>query len=265
MNALGRAARRCAAAAVLSLIAVPSVADQAAAECRTVIGGEIGGADGSYGGSGSAVCDVGADGSGAAYSVLRVVRPEPSLCAGTPDALQEIVELREPSSGALVDRVVRCIGPNIPGDPAPVPPSVTDVMQRLPLPMPEIHTSPRNRGLVGVETWLWWGGEDTPPPVVIGVDGWTATVQPRLARIEWDMGNGDVVEGNGPGSEAQPSATYVYERQCDCTITVTLVWAGSVTFSHPLVPAALVQESPGVPFTTSMPYEVEEREAVIVR
>jgi hypothetical protein len=253
------------AVAVLIFLAgifTPAV-ESGAASCGASIEGGVYGT-GTYGGSGSTTaCPTPASG-GRATTAEREVLFDP-VCAGTPDARLEVVRVYDTASGVLLRTERNCVGPNIPGDPAPVPPSVTDVMQRLPLPMPEIHTSPRNRGLVGVETWLWWGGEDTPPPVVIGVDGWTATVQPRLARIEWDMGNGDVVEGNGPGSEAQPSATYVYERQCDCTITVTLVWAGSVTFSHPLVPAALVQESPGVPFTTSMPYEVEEREAVIVR
>jgi hypothetical protein len=250
-------------AGLLAVAAPIAIPDPALGQCESSISGGVY-TSGTYGAHGEVSCPDDGPRSGSGVRSERTVRIEPTVCAGTPDARLEVIQYFD-ATGALIDTVSRCIGPNVPGDPAPIPPTVTDVMQRLPLPMPEIHTSPRNRGLVGIETWLWWGGEDTPPPVVIGVDGWTATVQPRLARVEWDMGNGDVVEGNGPGSEAQPSATYVYERQCDCTITVTVVWGGSVTFSHPLVPAPLVQESPGVPFTTSMPYEVDEREAVIVR
>ena len=254
------------AAAVLA-VGAPSAGASGTYDCARVIEGDIGN-HGTYGGTGTTVCPPGGGGGaagGPAYVIDVTVVADANVCNDTPDARLEIRRYYDPVTRVLVATERQCIGPDIPGDPVPVPPSVVDVMQRLPLPPPQIHTSPHNRGLVGIETWLWWGGEQSPPPVVIGVDGWTASVQPRLASIEWDMGNGDRVAGNGPGSEEQPSATYVYERQCDCTITVTLVWAGAVTFSHPLLPAPIVQESPGVPFTTSVTYEVDEREAVIVR
>ena len=130
--------------------------------------------------------------------------------------------------------------------------------------MPEVHTSPPGRGLVGFETWLWWGADTEPPPISVTVGEWTATVAPVLQQVEWDMGNGDVVTGNGPGTEADPSATYVYERQCACTVTLTATWGGSVTLSHPLLPTPIQQSAAGVPFTATAAYDVVEREAVIV-
>jgi hypothetical protein len=187
------------------------------------------------------------------------------LCAGTPDARLEILQYFDPVTNLLVDTVSRCIGPNIPGDPQPpAPPSASEVVQRLPLPAPLVNTSPPGQGLVGFETWLWWGGDANPPPVTIVVDGWSATVQPVLLGVDWDMGNGDVVAGNGPGSEDNPSAKYTYETQCDCTITVTLTWGGTVSMSHVLAPVPIVTQAPPVQFATSTPYDVIEREAVVV-
>jgi hypothetical protein len=237
-------------------------------DCGTSVGGDVGRTDGTYGGGGShRDCPSGgANGGGTDdYVVTRFVRAEPALCAGTPDALQEIIEYRDPASGALVDRVVRCVGPNIPRQPQPpAPPSATEVVSRLPLPPPLVNTSPPGRGLVGFETWLWWGGDANPPPVTVVVDGWSATVTPVLLGVDWDMGNGDHVAGNGTGSEESPSAKYTYETHCDCTITVTLTWGGTVTLTHPLAPAPIVVDAPPVPFATSAPYDVVEREAVVV-
>jgi hypothetical protein len=100
--------------------------------------------------------------------------------------------------------------------------------------------------------------------VSVVVGEWSVTVVPVLQSVDWDMGNGDHVAGDGTGSEEHPSARYTYTTQCDCTITLTLTWGGTVTMSHPLAPAPIVQEAPGVAFTTSSAYDVVEREAVVV-
>ena len=243
-----------------------------AADCSPHVSAGIDGTIGTYGGEASATCPTGV-GSGAGGSsgdaqstyVLIFTRPEPSRCAGTPDALLEVREVYDSSTNQRIGVTSDCIGPNIPRDRLPPPPpSATEVVQRLPLPPPLVQTSPPGQGLVGFETWLWWGGDANPPPVTIVVDGWSATVAPVLLSVDWDMGNGDVVAGNGPGSEENPSAKYVYENQCDCTITVTLTWGGTVTLSHVDAPAPLVMPAPPVPFATSAPYDVIEREAVIV-
>jgi hypothetical protein len=58
--------------------------------------------------------------------------------------------------------------------------------------------------------------------------------------------------------------SYVYTRQCDCAISLTVEWSGVVTLTHPLAPAPVVQAVGPVAFTDAFPYAVEEREAVIV-
>ena len=266
MNRLGSSALL--AVALLAVLSPAAVGEASTvAPCGTVIDGDIGDDDLTYGGGGTGECTGGgsnSNGSAPTRSV-RSVREEPSLCPGTPDARMEIIDIYDRATGALVDTVSRCVEPNIPGDPQPPPaPSALEVFERLPLPLPRVQTSPPGQGLVGFETWLWWGGDDTPPPVSVVVGEWAATVQPTLAAIEWDMGNGDRVIGNGPGREEQPSARYTYTTQCECTITMTLRWTGTVTLTHPLAPAPLVQQAPPVPFSGSAAYDVVEREAVVV-
>jgi len=249
-----------------AVIATFSTADsaRAAQACGDDTTGGVYG-DATYGGGGTCTPtggDEAGGGSPTTYDVVRSVRPEPIICAGTPDGLLEVLEYYDPSTGTLVDTVSRCIGAIVPGD--PLPPAPSEVLQRAPLPLPEVHTSPANRGLVGFETWLWWGADTELEPLTVTVGEWSATVAPVLQDVEWDMGNGDVVTGDGAGSEAEPSARYAYERRCACTITLTATWGGTVTLSHPLLGAPIVQQAGAVPFTATLAYEVEEREAVVV-
>lgn len=241
----------------------------ATAQCGTDISGGIYDS-GSYGAGGSAgECESGGGGSGDSspgLTVERIVRSEPSICAGTPDALLEILEYYN-SQGLLVDRVSRCVGAIVPGELVPVPPpppSPTEVMERLPLPAPEVHTSPPGQGLVGFETYFWWGAVTTLPPVNVQVGEWSATVTPQLEQVRWDFGNGDSATSDRAGNEADPSVVYTYTSQCDCTVTVTATWGGTVSLSHPLLGAPLTQQATGVAFSESLPYDVIEREAVVV-
>lgn len=251
-------------ALVLALPVFPAEAEQRI-QCGTSLNGQIG-AGGYYGGHGEISCpppstEGAAD--GGTY-VIREVRPEPSLCAGTPDARLEVIRVFD-SNASQISVSSRCVGPNVPGDPVPPPPPAPEeALRQAPLPAPGVRTSPPGRGLVGFPTHLWWDAETDLPPISVTVGEWSATVTPRLVGITWDMGNGDVVEGDGPGSEDDPSAVYTYRRRCDCTITMTATWGGTVSFSHPLLPAPIVVEAGAVPFTASATYGVVEREAVVV-
>lgn len=243
---------------------------EVSAACETLIGGDIGGGGG-YGGGGTISCDGDSQGGGSDQGnpggfVLRETRSEPSICAGTPDALMELLSFYD-AGGNLVNTISRCVGAIVPGEPVPVPPpppSPTEVMERLPLPAPEVHTSPPGQGLVGFETYFWWGAVTTLPPVNVQVGEWSATVTPQLEQVRWDFGNGDSATSDRAGSEADPSVVYTYTSQCDCTVTVTATWGGTVSLSHPLLGAPLTQQATGVAFSESLPYDVIEREAVVV-
>jgi hypothetical protein len=115
-----------------------------------------------------------------------------------------------------------------------------------------------------LETYLWWGADTAVPPLSVTAGEWTATVEARVSSLRWDLGNGDVLTGRGSGSEPVPSATYVYTESCDCTVSLTVVWEGTVTLTHPALPAPIVEPVGPVEVTDSFAYEVEEREAVII-
>ena len=115
----------------------------------------------------------------------------------------------------------------------------------VPIPAPGIgiNPTPDEGAVVNTETWLWvngWGpvsAQASAGDIVV-----TATASPR--RVTWDMGNGDRVTCDGPGtpydrtrpSDVQStSCSYTY-RQSSAraedgafTVTATVVW--DVTWS----------------------------------
>lgn len=258
--------RRAAVVALLVQCLVGAMDGSAHAQtCGAGVGGSI--SDGRYTASGqSSPCNGSVGGAtGGGLQIIRRTQAEPNLCPSTPDGRRVYVTVLD-SSGAVISVDSFCEGPLVPGDPGvPLPPAPESVFREAPLPLPEVHTSPPGRGLVGFETWLWWGADTELAPLSVGIAGWTATVTPQLERVEWDLGNGDVVVGDGAGSEERPSARYVYAEHCDCTITVTATWGGTVTLSHPLLGAPITQTVTGVGFSASLPYEVVQRQAVIVQ
>lgn len=255
----------CVLALTAALVAIDSA--PAAATCATGVDGYLSGR-GTYGAGGSSECSADAAGgtgaAGGGYFTSQTIS-DPVACAGTPDG-RLVVRTHYDSTGTYLRTTRVCEGPLVPGDPGvPLPPAPESVFREAPLPLPEVHTSPPGRGLVGFETWLWWGADTELAPLSVGIAGWTATVTPQLERVEWDLGNGDVVVGDGAGSEERPSARYVYTEHCDCTITVTATWGGTVTLLHPLLGAPITQTVTGVGFSESLPYEVVQRQAVIVQ
>lgn len=131
---------------------------------------------------------------------------------------------------------------------APEQPSVVELAQQaiasIPLPGPQIGIAPdpSGAGLVGLPVWLWtenveatWGpvpGQATIPGVI------TVTARAQAARITWDMGDGNTVVCENPGtpyqatfgSEPSPTCGHVYAAtsvgQPDgrFTITATSDW-----------------------------------------
>ena len=71
------------------------------------------------------------------------------------------------------------------------------------------------------------------------------------------------VESSTPGSEANPSAEYMYETKGDYTVTLTVWWSGDFTFSGNGVPpqTETLGESSR---SSSRPYHVIEVRSVLV-
>lgn len=117
----------------------------------------------------------------------------------------------------------------------------------LTLPSPSIGMSPDGDQVVQLASWMWvdraqWAPHDRTAnagPV-------SATVTAAPVRVEWDMGNGNVVTCNGPGRvyaprfAGQPDATdckYTYRHSSagqageSYDVTATVVWRASWTGS----------------------------------
>ena len=67
----------------------------------------------------------------------------------------------------------------------------------------------------------------------------------------------------GPGSEAEPAATYTYQWTCRCAVTTTVTWAGTYTVAGPGIAPFTVdlgtRDFTGEPFA----YPVVEVQAVV--
>ncbi|MGH9245276.1 MAG: hypothetical protein ACRD29_13360 [Acidimicrobiales bacterium] len=158
----------------------------------------------------------------------------------------------------------------------PLPPLPEEVWALIPLPQDEININPHVRGLVGVETWLWYDegmSLDVPPA---SVRGWAVTTDVWVREICWDMGydtddrtqNDDLAADDEvcrdrAGTEDDPSATFVYSAQCnDCTVSMTVTWTGEYTVTRPLFPAGQMFPMGTETVSAERIYDVIEVEAV---
>lgn len=118
-------------------------------------------------------------------------------------------------------------------------------LQQLTFPVPEIVTSPPadKLQLVNMKTWLSVGGSWRTLSSTAEVPGVSVTVTAEPARVLWDMGNGEKVVCDGPGStynasdESEPPGSCFYrwrrssagEPNGAYQVTATLQWSVSWT------------------------------------
>lgn len=113
-------------------------------------------------------------------------------------------------------------------DPVPVDPTVLrdEAIETLVLPTPTIGTSPSGDQVVHVETWLWVDGAIWQPQQQSASAGAvTATVTATPSKVTWDLGNGDVITCDGPGTSYDPSRP-AEDQATDCSYTYTSTSAG---------------------------------------
>ena len=135
----------------------------------------------------------------------------------------------------------------VPRDPEPV--DLEDLraeaIDRLQLPTPTLDFNPPTDQVVHVESWLWiddalWR-EHTKS---VSAGGVTVTASAQPTRVIWDMGNGDVVVCNDPGTpydtsrpaaEQSTTCSYTYEHTSAgqpgdaYQVTATVEWQVSWT------------------------------------
>jgi hypothetical protein len=112
-------------------------------------------------------------------------------------------------------------------------------VKQLPLGSPTIEMAPPDDSdqLVGVATWLWidpgaW--KTLAATATIGTVTTTATATP--SKVVWDLGDGNQVTCDGPGTPYSPSApdattdcSYTWPQTGSYTVTATVYW--SVTWT----------------------------------
>jgi len=153
-------------------------------------------------------------------------------------------------TGEVVSQTGGCEypGSTVPGaggttpPPPPPPPTPDEIWANAALRLPGLGVNPSNTGLTGLPTWLWDSNGGAPVTATATIRGYTSNASATPIHYEWRMWqNGDtpnvnpspVVGSDIPGSEAAPAATYMYETHGDFTVTATVTWAGTYTYSGP--------------------------------
>ena len=147
---------------------------------------------------------------------------------------------------------------------------------QLVLPSPTIHTAPPSgRLVVQWQTWLWmdpgaWG----PLSATASAGLVSATVTARPVRVRWDMGDGQVIVCDGPGTAWQPgipaaqqhpSCSYVYRRSSAGQPNNSYVIRTSIDWSTSWVAAGAPGGGALDPAITtgSLPVQVGEVQALV--
>lgn len=179
----------------------------------------------------------------------RLPRPSAAMiCAGSvyEDRLVII------ATGEVVKSKWTCVperppqkAPEEPFTPEPGPvvvPPPQEIWDRVPLPVPSWGISPAINGMTGLPTWLWDANGGEPVTASVALGGFTATTTAKPVRYEWRMWDGaDAANRNPgqavvsavPGSESKPAGSYTYETKGDFTVTQTITWTGTSTFTGP--------------------------------
>jgi hypothetical protein len=122
--------------------------------------------------------------------------------------------------------------------------SVVSVSRRVPVPGIAVNPSPETGGVVNLGMWLAVSNAE-PISVRAGNDTMWAQTTAELASTRWEMGNGDVVDCDGPGvalSEHDPGWDELDQGPCGYTyseqppdepyrVSVTATWSVTWTTS----------------------------------
>ncbi|MGH9165302.1 MAG: hypothetical protein ACRDZW_07325 [Acidimicrobiales bacterium] len=161
---------------------------------------------------------------------------------------------------------------------APAPPTPAEIWARTPIAVPTFGVNP-DQGLTGLRTWLWDPNGVAPVSATVQLRGYTAQATATPVRWEWTMGGqpGDTESRRNPSYRVvstqpgrawapsgggPPAATYMYETRGDYTLTMTVTWTGSYTYSDP---AGAVQsvDLGTTTRTATRPYHVVEIRSVL--
>ncbi|MDG4794939.1 hypothetical protein [Micromonospora sp. WMMD1082] len=132
--------------------------------------------------------------------------------------------LKTCSGGALGDQTLELRDAPPPGFGAPPDPEelARRAFASITLLAPRASVAPRKDigpGLVGLPVWMWaeTGASQFGPLSAAASDrGLTVTIRAEVARVVWDMGNGDEVVCTGPGTRYRADGPHAGRRSPDC-------------------------------------------------
>jgi hypothetical protein len=119
-------------------------------------------------------------------------------------------------------------------------------------------------GLTGLASWFWAGNLSGPVTAVSSIRGYTVVTTAHPVAFHWYFGDGTEAEGSGPGTEATPSVTHIYQTKGTYSLELIVAWQGQYTFTGHGIPAQTVQLGTvdGPAATTA--YAVQEIRSVLV-
>jgi hypothetical protein len=175
------------------------------------------------------------------------------------------------ATGTIVSREPVCVpfpDPSDPGPPppppVPQPPTIGEIWRAVDLPVPAIGVNPSDRGVTGLETWLWTA---TPDSVVIDVtiDGFVVTGTARVVGYRFDTGDGAVIDAAGPGTETEPAARHTYETKRTYDLHVETVWQADAVMDGPDLTAPVRVDLNQAVVRSTRSYQVVEVRSILVR
>ena len=152
-----------------------------------------------------------------------------------------------------------------------------EATRRLHLPLPEAHLSPSADvdHLVGIPEWLAIDPAGyTTLDATAAVPALAVTLTATPQRTIWDLGNGDTVTCDGPGTpwthttpnDAEPDCGYTYQRSSTATrpdgvyhLSVTTIW----TRTWACAPTCTGGVLPDLARTTTLDLTVLQAQAII--
>ncbi len=151
-------------------------------------------------------------------------------------------ELMQPDGTPTNTGLFGCADPTEQLPEPPRPPSPDEVWGAALTFEPAVHLDPYVRGLVGLETFLWYEGATTgsiSPPLTLR--GYDLTAEIQAFQFEWDLGAPDrdgerIVVSNTPGTAGNPSGSHIYAEPADALVSHTVYWTGTYTITGPGFP-----------------------------
>jgi hypothetical protein len=180
-------------------------------------------------------------------------------------------ELMQPDGTPTNTGLFGCAGPTEQLPEPPRPPSPDEVWGAALTFEPAVHLDPYVRGLVGLETFLWYEGETTGsinPPLALR--GYDLAAEIQAFQFEWDLGAPDrdgerIVVASTPGSADDPAGSHIFAEPAEAVVSHAVYWTGTYTITGPgFPPGGLTYDLGVAAIVVSRDYQVIEIRTPVV-